>query len=129
MQPLIALSGSSESSTHAALTLGSKVREEHLEWMAIEDLVAEGLIKIEVAARLDPEKCYGIWWFNRYRYTRKMAVEIGPDGQRAHKKKQKYVMRPREEWIAVPVPDVGVPSELVDAAREAIKNNGPPSSA
>ena len=30
---------------------------------------------------------------------------------------------PREEWIAVPVPDAGIPKEWVVAAREAIKDN------
>lgn len=37
--------------------------------------------------------------------------------------------KPREEWVAVPVPDSGVPREWVDAAREAIKENRRPSSA
>jgi len=38
-------------------------------------------------------------------------------------------MKPREEWVAVPVPDPGFPREWVDAAREAIKDNRrPPSS-
>src|SRR5215208_1073807 len=37
--------------------------------------------------------------------------------------------RPRSEWIAVPVPDCGVPPELVDAARNAVKDNRSPSSA
>ncbi len=32
-------------------------------------------------------------------------------------------MKPSEEWIAVPVPDPGVPREWVDGAREAIKGN------
>jgi site-specific DNA recombinase len=95
----------------------------------IEELVAEGLMKPEVAAHLDPEKRFGIWWFNRYRSTRRMVVEAGLDGRREYKKKQKSVPRPREEWIAVPVPDAGLPRELVDAARDAIRNNSRPSSA
>jgi site-specific DNA recombinase len=32
-------------------------------------------------------------------------------------------VKPKSEWIAVPVPDSGVPRELVDAARNAIKDN------
>jgi site-specific DNA recombinase len=95
----------------------------------IQELVTEGVMKPEVAARLDPEKCYGIWWFNRYRYTRKTVVEVGSDGQCEYKKQQKSVPRPRKEWIAVPVPDAGVPRELVDAARDAIRTNHRPSSA
>ncbi|MDQ3925653.1 MAG: recombinase family protein, partial [Actinomycetota bacterium] len=35
----------------------------------------------EVAARLDPKKCYGIWWFNRRRSTRKQVAEYGPNGR------------------------------------------------
>jgi hypothetical protein len=31
----------------------------------------------------------------------------------------------REKWIAVPVPDSGIPRELVDAARERVKDNSP----
>jgi site-specific DNA recombinase len=38
------------------------------------------------------------------------------------------VVRPREEWIALPVPDPGIPREWVDAARVGIKDNHPPSS-
>ena len=33
------------------------------------------------------------------------------------------MLRPREEWIAVPVPDSGIPREVVDAARGIIKDN------
>jgi site-specific DNA recombinase len=35
--------------------------------------------------------------------------------------------KPRSEWIAVPVPDPGIPREWVDSAREAIKDNAKPS--
>src|SRR5215212_6940556 len=37
--------------------------------------------------------------------------------------------KPKEEWIAVPVPEAGVPREIVDVAREQIKDNRRPSSA
>nr|MBA3951363.1 recombinase zinc beta ribbon domain-containing protein [Rubrobacter sp.] len=37
--------------------------------------------------------------------------------------------KPREEWVAVPVADPGIPREVVDAAREAIKDNKKTSSA
>jgi hypothetical protein len=39
------------------------------------------------------------------------------------------VFRPWEEWIAVPVPDAGVPRELVERPREAMADNRRPSSA
>jgi len=82
----------------------------------------------EVAAQLDTQKRYGIWWFNRRRATRKLVAEYGLDG-RSYRRRYKSVLKPREEWIAVPVPDAGIPRELVDAAREAIKDNRRPSAA
>jgi site-specific DNA recombinase len=38
-------------------------------------------------------------------------------------KRSKTTIKPAEEWIAVPVADPGLPREIVDAAREAIKHN------
>ena len=35
--------------------------------------------------------------------------------------------QPREEWVAIPVLDAGIPRKWVDAAREAIKGNAKPS--
>lgn len=87
------------------------------------------LVSPEVAARLDPDKSYGIWWFNRRRTTRSRARR--PDGRGGHEYywHQHVVQKPREEWVAVPIPDSGIPRELVDAAREAIKDNHPSSAA
>lgn len=82
----------------------------------------------EVAARLDPEERYGIWWFNRRRVSVRQVTQTSPNGRSYHRR-QKTVFRPREEWIAVPVPDAGVSRELVDRAREAIADNRRPSSA
>jgi site-specific DNA recombinase len=86
------------------------------------------LVTPEVAAKLGPEKRYGIWWFNRRRYETKQVVENGPDG-RQYRRHIWVVDKPRSEWIAVPVPDSGIPREWVDAAREAIKDNKAPSAA
>jgi len=85
-------------------------------------LVSEGLMSAEVAAGLDPERCYGVWWYNRRRYVRTRDKKA--DGSYYWRKKITY--RPRSEWVAVPVPDSGVPREHVDAAREAIKDNTRP---
>jgi site-specific DNA recombinase len=82
-----------------------------------------------VAARLDPKKRYGIWWFNRRRTKMTQVTVVGEDGERIYKKKSRYTYRPKEEWVAVPVPDSGIPREWVDAAREAIRDNQPPSAA
>src|SRR5215207_3398754 len=77
------------------------------------------LVPQEVAAKLDPEKRYGIWWYNRRRTTRKQVSEGGPDG-RSYLSAVKTTEKERGQWIAVPVPDSGVPRQWVDAARAAI---------
>ena len=80
------------------------------------------LVSPEVAARLERDKCYGIWYYGRRRFVRSQVSEAGPDG-RSYRKKQRKIFRPEEEWLGVPVPDSGIPREWVDAAREAIKDN------
>jgi site-specific DNA recombinase len=87
------------------------------------------LVSPEVAAKLHPEKRYGIWWYNRRRKTQKAVVQVGGNGQREYKRRQGITYKPREEWIAVPVPDALLPREWVDAARKAIEGNRRPSSA
>jgi site-specific DNA recombinase len=92
-------------------------------------MVEAGQMTAEVFGRLDPEKRYGVWWFNRRRTRRTQVSEPGPDGDRVYKKKSRYVYRSKEEWVAVPVPDSVIPREWVDGAREAVKNNRVPSAA
>lgn len=94
----------------------------------MQDLVVEGHMTADVLSRLDREKRYGIWWFNRAHKTQKRVAVDTPSG-REYRIRSKTVARPRSEWIAVPVPDCGVPPELVDAAREDVKDNRSPSSA
>jgi site-specific DNA recombinase len=83
----------------------------------------KSLVSREVASRLDPERRYGIWWFNRRRVEHKQVAETGHDGKRRYRRQSRTTTKSREEWIAVPVPDSGVPRELVEAAREATKDN------
>src|SRR4028119_584907 len=83
---------------------------------------AAEMVAPEVSMRLDRDRCYGIWWFNRRRRVEKQVVEI-KEGGRRYRRRSKNTMKPPEEWIAVPVPDPGVPREWVDGAREAIKGN------
>jgi site-specific DNA recombinase len=78
-----------------------------------EEVVA--LVSPEVAAQLDPKKRYGIWYFNR-RYVTKQVSVNSPEG-RTYRRTTKVFDRPRSEWIAVPVPESGIPREWVDAAR------------
>ena len=87
------------------------------------------MISEPVAARLAPDKHYGIWWYNRRRAKLKQVVEPNCAGGRNYRKRLRVSDNPREEWIAVPVPDSGIPVEWVDAAREAIKYNRRTSSA
>ena len=82
-------------------------------------LVNEGLMSREVAAGLDPERFYGVWWYNSRRTIRTRAKR--DDG--SYYWKQNVQERPRSEWVAVPVPDSRVPREHVEAAREAIRDN------
>ena len=55
-------------------------------------------------------------------------AEIGADGSKVYARRSTTSVKPKSEWIAVPVPDSGIPRELVDAARDAIKDNRPPAS-
>jgi site-specific DNA recombinase len=81
------------------------------------------LVAAEVAARLDPEKRYGVWYYNVTRRKTRQVAEIGPDGSRVYARRSKVSVKPQSEWIAVPVPDSGISRELADAARDAIKDN------
>jgi site-specific DNA recombinase len=99
-----------------------------LSYDELEDLVSEGNLTADVLFRLDPDERYGIWWFNRSHKTQK-RVAVDTLSGRESKTRSKSVLRPRSEWIAVPVPGSGVPPELVDAARAAVKDNRAPSSA
>jgi site-specific DNA recombinase len=82
----------------------------------------ERLVTEEVAARLDRTALYGIWWFNRERWTTRLVPESTEDG-RVYRRSIRTVPKPREEWIAVPVPGSGVARRVVDAAREAVRAN------
>ena len=76
------------------------------------------MISEDVASRLDPEKSYGVLWYNRY------ASVTTAKGTRL-----KGSMNSREKWIAVPVEDAGVPSAVVEAARERVEDKRRPSRA
>jgi site-specific DNA recombinase len=83
--------------------------------------VAE-LVSPAVAARLDPDKRYGVWWFNQRRVQTCQVSEPSQSG-RHYRIESRTTIKPKEEWAAVPVPDSGIPREVVDAARAAIKDN------
>jgi site-specific DNA recombinase len=86
------------------------------------------VLSAEATSRLDPDKRYGLWWFNRRGVKTGQVAETGPDG-RHYRKTYHWHEKPKEEWIAVPVPDSGIPRELVDAARAAVESNSKPARA
>jgi site-specific DNA recombinase len=86
------------------------------------------LVAPEVAAKLDPDELYGIWYYNVTRRKTRQVAELAADGSRTYVKRSKTTVRPADEWIAVPVVDSGIPRELVDVARDAIKHNRRPAS-
>ena len=52
----------------------------------------------------------------------KQVSEPTQDGRR-YRKTYRYHIKPKEEQVPIPVPNAGVPRELVDAARARIKDN------
>ena len=83
------------------------------------------LVSPAVAATLDPDSSYGVCYYDRRRQTKTIAGKA--DGRYRYSYANAY--KPRESWLAVPVPDSGIPRGWVDRAREAIKDNRRPSSA
>jgi site-specific DNA recombinase len=81
-----------------------------------------GSVTPEVAARLDPTKQYGICWFNRQKTSMRTVSEPDGNGGRRYRKRKTIKIRPKDEWIAVPVP-VYLPRALVDRARTTMENN------
>jgi site-specific DNA recombinase len=80
----------------------------------------KALVSPEVAAHLDPHKRYGVWWFNRRTATTRQVSEA-TENSRRYRKEYRWRIKPKEEWVPVPVPDSGIPREWVEAARERIK--------
>jgi hypothetical protein len=83
------------------------------------------LVSPAVAATLDPDSSYGICYYDRRRQTKTVAGKT--NGRYRYSYASTY--RPKESWLAVPVPDSGIPRGWVDRAREVIKDNRRPSSA
>ena len=92
-------------------TIGKIIRNDVYRAHTYDEVKA--LVTPEVAAKLDPEKRYGISWYNR-------RSSHGPS-----RKRLRGTEKPREDWIAVPVPDAGIPRDWVDAARANLKGERP----
>jgi hypothetical protein len=74
------------------------------------------LVPPDVAARLEPSERYGVYWFGGVRLRRNY-------GSRPGGTKFTVERNAREEWVAIPVPDSGIPPEWVRTAREKVANN------
>ena len=98
-------------------TLHHMVRSEVYRSRSVEEL--RGILPEGVAEKLDPEKRYGVWWYGRKRHYQHYGRELGPDGNKHYRKGSRAEDLPREQWVAIPIPDCGLPPELVDAARTA----------
>lgn len=58
----------------------------------------------------------GTWYYNRRKVKR--SREAG-----TYRRKTKTKIKPKEEWLSVPVPDIGIPRPVVEAARQAVLSN------
>ena len=77
----------------------------------------------QVAARLDPDEHYGVWRYKRVRVKSSQVSEAAPDGTgRVYRRKRNNSVKDRSEWIAVPVPEAGIPPEVVEAARRTVRD-------
>ena len=75
----------------------------------------------KATATLNPDKLYGVAYYGRVTQSKRKVS--------ADRFSYKTSVKPREEWIAIPVPHGGIPQQWVDRAREAIRNNRRPSAA
>jgi site-specific DNA recombinase len=80
------------------------------------------LLGPEALSRLEPGSLYGVQWHNRRKTTTRMVSEPDGNGGRRYRKRRTTQQRPREEWIAVPVPS-SIPAAVVEAARQRIGEN------
>jgi Recombinase len=60
--------------------------------------VVRAIVSPEVAARLDPEKRYGIWWFNRRGLDIRQVSEFHPNS-RHYRKTYRWHHKPKEEQL------------------------------
>jgi site-specific DNA recombinase len=76
----------------------------------------------EVAARLDPDKEYGLYVWNRKKTSTQTISEPDGNGGRRYRQQTTYTIRPEEEWVCIPVPTY-LPRPLVKQARAMMAAN------
>ena len=70
---------------------------------------------------MDEGATYGVFWFNRTRTTRRRDSTSGPDSL-AYRWRYTVKKNPRDQWIAIPIPDAGIPCDVADAARQMVRH-------
>lgn len=117
----IVASGVSVSATARSLTEEGYPAPRARRWLrpAVREIIFDDLYAPhgveEVRALVTPEvsltqSIYGVWYYNRREFVKT-------------RRGRKLRYKPRAEWIAVPVPDAGVPRETVEAARAVLSRN------
>ena len=104
-------------------------------WGAIESFITDDIYKPytfdevremvepQVAAKLDSDRTYGVKWYGRNRVKWSQVSEEGPGSVgRVYRTRRKSTRKVKSEWIAIPVPDAGIPLEVVEAARRTVRN-------
>jgi site-specific DNA recombinase len=79
------------------------------------------LLSPEVAAKLESNRSYGIWWYNRRNVTKSYDSETDWDNGKRYVTRTSVKTREEKDWIAVPVPAY-LPRKLVDQARLMIES-------
>ena len=74
------------------------------------------IVSPAVLGTLNKDKSYGVLWWNC------KHKEYDRDTNR-RMRLVKTEVKPKSEWVAVPVPDSGIPREVVEKARANIKDN------
>jgi site-specific DNA recombinase len=64
----------------------------------------------------------GTFWWGKKRVITTNA-SVMKNGKKTYRKKTRVEHRDPSEWIAIPVPDSGIPPETVARARETVKDN------
>ena len=82
------------------------------------------LLGPEALARLEPGGLYGVQWHNRRKTATRTVSEPVGNGGRIYRRRRTTKERPREEWIAVPVP-APIPPAVAEAARRAVGESRP----
>lgn len=97
-------------------TTRDMVRNDAYRPQPCEELVP--MLTAEARSRLNPHEEYGVVW-----YPQKKITRLDPDPRRGYKRPRKKTRHERREQVPIPVVSSGIPREVIDAARIAIKDN------